>query len=76
MDSLHVIICAFTQDKIDAINQYGINIHFDNLDSTIIRVDNETEANGVLVNSIPNRYYMTFDYIVKFNNLLNRLVSG
>jgi hypothetical protein len=75
LESDHVIVCNFTDDKIDAIKQYGIDIHFDDLEPTVLRVYEETEAECILVNNIPNRYDMTFDYIVKFNNILKRLAN-
>lgn len=66
LDSDHVIVCNFTTDKIQAITDNQIDIHFDNLQSFIILVDSSTDAYGVLVIGNLNRYYVKSQYIVDF----------
>lgn len=70
LDSNHVLITNFTNDKIDAINNNNIQIHIDNLQSFILLVDETTDAYGVLVTRLLNKYYLTPDYIITFNRLV------
>lgn len=70
LDSNHVLITNFTNDKIDAINNNNIQIHIDNLQSFILLVDETTDAYGVLVTKLLNKYYLTPDYIITFNRLV------
>lgn len=73
LDNNHIIVCNFTNDKIDAINNNGIQIHFDNLQSFVMLVDETTEAYGVLVTPWLNRYYLESDFIITFNSIVKRI---
>ena len=73
LDNNHVIICNFTNDKITAINNNGIQVHFDNLQSFVMLVDETTEAYGVLVTPWLNRYYLESDFIITFNSIVKRI---
>ena len=59
-----VFITNFTEDKIQAIVTTGIDIHFDNLQSVILLVDETTEATGILVTKNLNKFYLEPDYII------------
>jgi hypothetical protein len=76
LDQSNIIICNFTQDKVNAIDNNNIDIHFDNLQSFILLVDELTEAYGILVTPNLNKFYLTPDYVVTFNNLVKRLTSN
>lgn len=69
----NVIICNFTIDKINTIINNKINIFFDNLQSTIILIDVDTDAEGILVNPNLNRYYLKPDYVVVFDRLISEI---
>lgn len=73
LDSDHIFVVGFTNDKIDTITTNNIDIHLDNLLTTVTRVDEETEAYGILVNELPNKYLDTPKYIVEFNRAIERL---
>lgn len=73
LDSNHILVVGFTSDKIDAITTNNIDIHLDNLLATVTRVDEETDAYGVLVNELPNKYLDLPKYIVEFNRAVERL---
>lgn len=76
MDSEKVIITNFQNDKIQAIQNNNIDIHIDNLQSTVLLVDELTDAYGVLVTPNLNRFYLEPDYIISFNSLVRRLQNG
>lgn len=65
-DSNHVLVVGFTQDKIDTIVANGIDIHLDNLLPTVTLIDETTDADGIFVNELPNKYYLEPAYIVEF----------
>ena len=69
----NVIICNFVTDKINAITTNKISIFLDNLQSTIILIDTETDAEGILVNPNLNRYYLTPDYVLVFERLIKQI---
>lgn len=65
-DTAHIIVCSFTQDKINAITSNDIDIHLDNLLPTTTLVDETTDADGILVNELPNKFYVNATYVVEF----------
>lgn len=71
----NIIVCNFTSDKIAAITANKIDIHFDNLQSFILLVDETTDAHGVLVTSNWNGFYNKSDYLVVFDRKLNQVIS-
>lgn len=73
LPSSNIIICNFTNDKIQAITNNKIQIHFDNLQSVILLVDETTEAYGIMVTKNLNKYYLKPDYVITFERLLNKL---
>lgn len=66
LDSNHILVVGFTQDKLDEITANKIDIHLDNLLTTTTLVDETTEADGIFVNELPNKYYLEPAYIVEF----------
>lgn len=73
LDSNHVLVEGFTQDKIDAIVANNIDIHLDNLLNTTTLVDETTDAYGIFVNELPNKYLMEPSYIVEFGRVVERI---
>lgn len=73
LDSFHIIACNFVEDKIQAIKDNNINIHFDNLQSVILLVDETTEGYGVLVTPNLNKFYLIPDYVITFDRLVTRI---
>lgn len=73
LDSDHILVVGFTVDKLDAITINNIDIHLDNLLTTVTRVDEETEAYGILVNELPNKYLDLPKYVVEFNRAVEKL---
>lgn len=72
----NIVICNFTDDKIQAIIDKKIDIHFDNLQSSVLLVDETTEAYGVLVTRNLNKFYLKEDYIIVFERLLKQIESA
>lgn len=67
LNSSHVIITNFEQDKVQAIIDNNIDIHFDNLQSTVLLIDETTDYSyGVLVTTNLNKFYLEPDYILVF----------
>lgn len=66
LDTAHTIVCSFTVDKTNAITSNEIDIHLDNLLPTTTLVDETTDADGIYVNELPNKYYLNATYIVEF----------
>lgn len=67
LNSAHIIITNFEQDKVQAIINNNIDIHFDNLQSTVLLITETTENSyGVLVTPNLNKYYLEPDYILVF----------
>jgi hypothetical protein len=75
MEASNIIICNFANDKIQAIQDNNIDIHFDDLQSFILLVDETTDAHGILVTANMNKYENVPDYQVVFNRLLKQLDS-
>lgn len=69
----NVIITNFNNTKIKAIVDNKIQIHFDNLQSFILLVDETTEAEGILVTANMNKFYLEYDYILTFQQLLKKI---
>jgi hypothetical protein len=76
LDPSKVIVCNFTQDKIQAIVDNNINIHLDNLQSTIMLVQETTTAYGILVTKNLNKYYLEPDYVIVFNRVVEEIESN
>jgi hypothetical protein len=74
LDTDHIIICNFADDKLKAIKDRKIDIHLDNLQSFVMSVDNFTEDTyGILVTRYLNKYYLQPDYIIVFDRLLEKI---
>jgi len=71
----NIIICNFTNDKIQAITNNNIDIHLDNLQSFILLVDETTDAYGVIVTRYLNKYYLKPDYIITFDRLVAQILK-
>lgn len=71
-----VIVTNFTSDKVETIANYNIDVHFDNKQATVIAVDAETDAEAILVDSIPNKYLVEPKYQVEFERVIKKLISG
>ena len=76
IDSNHTIICNFTQDKITAINDLDINVHFDNIYTIVELIDVETDCYPVLVDNIQDMYHVQPDYYTKFKNILANILKN
>jgi hypothetical protein len=76
LDPSKVIVCNFTQDKIQAIVDNKIDIHLDNLQSTIMLVQETTSAYGILVTKNLNKYYLEPDYVIVFNRVVEEIESN
>jgi len=72
----HTIIVGFTVDKINAINQYNIDIHMDNLLYVVTEIETETEAYALYVNDLPNRYEVKPSYIVELERVVENILNG
>ena len=71
----YIIACSTQQDKIDAIDDNNIDIHFDNLQSFTLLVEETTDAYGILVTPNLNKFYLEPDYQLVFNRTLERILS-
>lgn len=71
----NIIICNFTDDKLEAIQNKQIDIHFDNLQSFIMMVDETTDARGILVTPFLNKFYLKADFILTFERILKEIES-
>lgn len=72
-----VIVTNFTQDKIQAIIDNGINVYFENLEYVVVQIDETTNCNCILVNSaIPNKFYARPGYQVEFSRYVEELISN
>lgn len=77
LDSSRTIVCNFTDDKLQAIIDNGIQIHLDCLQSFVELVDTETDAVGVLVNTNFNGVYPTMsEYIIDLNTAIAYIREG
>ena len=76
IESSKVFIVNFTQDKIDSIESNKIDIHLDNLIYVATAVENTSEAYGLFVNELPNKYYVQPSYVVEFWRLVERIRDG
>lgn len=73
IDSKHTIICNFSNDKLQAIIDNKINIHFDNIQSFIILVDSSTDGYGILVSGLQDKYLLEPKYTSDFNIIMKQL---
>jgi hypothetical protein len=71
-----VHIVNFTQDKLDKIDELGIDIYLENLKYVADQIENTTEAYGVYVNELPSKFHAQPKYIVDFEHLVNGLNSN
>ncbi len=68
---IHIV--NFTQDKIAKIEELGIDIYLENLKYVADQIENTTQAYGVYINDLINRFYSKPEYIVQFERLVNEL---
>ena len=73
LPTTNIIVCNFTDDKVQAIIDNNINIHIDNLQSFILLVDETTDAYGVMVTANLNKFYLKPDYVIYFDRLVERI---
>lgn len=74
LDSEHIVVCNFADDKLKAIKDRIIDIHLDNLQSFVMSVDTFTENTyGILVTRYLNKYYLQPDYVIVFDRLLEQI---
>ena len=77
MDANHVKICNFESDKLQLIESLNIDIHLDNLQSFVIKIDELTpSSHGVLVTKNLNKYYLKPDYVLVFDRLMMEIKDG
>lgn len=77
MDADHVKICNFESDKLQLIESLNIDIHLDNLQSFVIKIDELTpSSHGVLVTKNLNKYYLKPDYVLVFDRLMMEIKDG
>lgn len=75
LPSSNVIICNFTEDKIQAITDNAIDIHFDNLQSFVLLVEETTNAYGILVTANYNKFYLKPDFVLVFEKNIKLIES-
>lgn len=68
-----VIITNFTDDKVDAIVENGINIYLDNLQMVVLKIQETTDCEAILVNELPNKYYAKPTYQVEFDRVIKKI---
>lgn len=73
MSSSNVKVCNFTDDKLQEVENNNIHIHFDNLQSFVLLVDETTDAHGILVTPNLNKHYNLPDYVLVFHRTLKML---
>lgn len=73
LDTDHVIITGFTNDKVAAVAANNIDIHLDNLLNTTTMIDETTDSYGLYVNEIPNKYLSSPTYVVEFNRVVENI---
>jgi len=77
MDADHVKICNFESDKLQLIESLNIDIHLDNLQSFVMKIDELTpSSHGVLVTKNLNKYYLKPDYVLVFDRLMMEIKDG
>lgn len=77
MDADHVKICNFERNKLQLIESLNIDIHLDNLQSFVIKIDELTpSSHGVLVTKNLNKYYLKPDYVLVFDRLMMEIKDG
>lgn len=76
LPTTNVIICNFTIDKTTAITDNNIDIHFDNLQSFTLLVDETTDAYGILVTQLLNKYYLKPDYQLVFERRVATIIKN
>ena len=74
LDSAHIIVTNFRQDKVDAIEDNGIDIHFDSDQLTIAMIE-ALDTQGVLVRSVLDGFNVRMKYITEFYNILKNVIS-
>jgi hypothetical protein len=76
LPTTNVIICNFTDDKLQAIIDNKIDIHFDNLQSFTLLVEETTNAYGILVTRLLNKYYLRPDYQIVFERIIAEIIKN
>jgi len=77
MNADHVKICNFESDKLQLIESLNIDIHLDNLQSFVMKIDELTpSSHGVLVTKNLNKYYLKPDYVLVFDRLMMEIKDG
>jgi hypothetical protein len=76
LDDDHIVVTNFVADKITAIEGRNIDIYLDNLYSTVLSIDNDTETWAILVDSRQDYYYMQPKWITEFVYTLKTLLDG
>lgn len=71
----HILIVGFTNDKINAINQYDIDIHLENLLYVATEIEESTDAYSVFVNELPNKFDVKPSYIVELERVVDRILD-
>lgn len=74
LDSAHIIVVAFRQDKVDAVEDNAIDVHFDSDQLTIDMVE-ALDTQAVLVRSLQDGFNMRMKYITEFHNILKNVIS-
>ena len=68
-----IYIVNFTQDKINKIIELGIDIYLENLKYVADQIENTTEAYGIYINELPNKFYARPQYMVDFDRAVNNI---
>lgn len=77
LDAQHVKVCNFESDKLQMIETLNIDIHLDNLQSFVMKIDELTpNSHGVLVTKNLNKYYLKPDYVLVFDRLMMEIKDG
>jgi hypothetical protein len=74
IDSSHIKICNFTDDKIQKVEENNIDIHLDNLQSFTILLE-PTNTRGILVTKTLNKFYLQPDYIIVFDRIMQEILN-
>lgn len=68
-----IFIVNFTNDKIETIQNLGINIYLENLKYVADQIENTTDCYAVYIDQLPNTYYVKPKYIVEFERVLEEI---
>ena len=73
LPSNRVIITNFTPDKVQAIVDNNIDIYFDNIQMTVLIIQETTDCEAILVNELPNRYQSKTTWYVNFERVIKQI---